>query len=170
MLSSPSLAVLFHGYEEQAWEVCSGRERCLPNAWSIPRYDRRGFTSASLRGLSSPCRWAQRCRQAWWGRTALVCWKQKSYDAVPPTSTSLVLLVKQSASKATCLWGTATVCACQLGGYGGGWGGLASSLDELSNLCSDLRAAVKARLQAEMPISERKHHRWNLSPNECFNV
>lgn len=32
------------------------KRSCLPNARSIPRYHRRCFTSASLRGVSSPCR------------------------------------------------------------------------------------------------------------------
>ncbi|RXN31429.1 hypothetical protein ROHU_004760 [Labeo rohita] len=46
-------------------------------------------------------------------RLDLFARKQRSYDAIPPTSASLVQHVKRSAFQAACIWGQATVCKMQ---------------------------------------------------------
>ena len=47
-------------------------------------------------------------------RLDLFARKQRCYDAIPPTSASLVQHVKRSAFQAACIWGQATVCKMQI--------------------------------------------------------
>ena len=47
-------------------------------------------------------------------RLDLFARKQRSYDAIPPTSASLVQHVKRSVFQAACIWGQATVCKMQI--------------------------------------------------------
>ena len=46
-------------------------------------------------------------------RLDLFARKQRSYDAIPPTSAALIQHVKRSAYQAGCIWGQATVCKMQ---------------------------------------------------------
>ena len=46
-------------------------------------------------------------------RLDLFTQKQRSYDAIPPTSAALIQHVKRSAYQAGCIWGQATVCKMQ---------------------------------------------------------
>ena len=46
-------------------------------------------------------------------RLELFAQKQRSYDAIPPTSASLLQHVKRSTFQAACIWGQGTVCKMQ---------------------------------------------------------
>ena len=89
-------------------------------------------------------------------RLNLFARKQRSYDAIPPTSASLIQHVERSAFQAACIWGQATVCKMKnespahWGWHKDGevWQVLWTTLPPIAQSCEQLTNAT-ARLNAE---------------------